>query len=107
MSPRNLNFFYIAYCCCTLHIKKTLLCLVASVDCTHVRHVAPYKIIRTFHILLLSLTAPIQVSYSFLQVLGNIAQEKTTADILVDVQLLPPLDMVTADQDHELHKPKS
>ena len=32
---------------------------VAVVDCTHVHHVVHYKIIRTYHTLLLLLTAPI------------------------------------------------
>ena len=48
------------------------------------------------------------MSYSRLQRLGNIAQENTTnqtADVLVEDQLQPPLDMVTVDQERELHKP--
>ena len=39
------------------------------------------------------------VSYSL--GLGNIAQENTTADVLVGDQLRPPLDKVTFDQEHE------
>ena len=45
------------------------------------------------------------MSYSFLQGLGNIAQENTTADISVEDQPWPPLDMVTVDLERELHKP--
>ena len=45
------------------------------------------------------------INYSFLQGLGNIAQENTTEDILIEDQLQPPLDMVTVDQ--ELSKRES
>ena len=54
--------------------------------------------------MLLVLTTPYNVSYSFLQGLGNIAQN-ITADILVEYQLQPPLDMVTVDQGREQYKP--
>ena len=79
-----------------------MLCIVALVDCTHELHI---QNIRTYHTLLLLFTAPIlRVSYSFLRGLGNIAQENTTADILVEDQLQPPLDMVTVDLEQELRK---
>ena len=45
---------------------------------------------------------PYRVRYSFLQGLGNIAQENTTADILIESQLWQ-----TVDQERELHKPNS
>ena len=51
-----------------------MMCIVAIVDSTHVR-------------------------YSLQQGLGNIAHERTTADILVEDQLWPPLDIVTVDQE--------
>ena len=44
---------------------------------------------------------------SFLRGLGNIAKENTTADILIEDQLWPPLDTVTVDQERELHKSKT
>ena len=31
----------------------------------------------------------------------------TTADIFIEDQLLPPLDMVTIDQEREMHKPNN
>ena len=36
---------------------------------------------------------------------GNIAQETTTADSLIEDPELSPLDKVTVDQERELHKP--
>ena len=48
-----------------------------------------------------------RVSYSLLRGLGNIAQENTTADILVEDQLRSPLDMATVDWAQELHTPNS
>ena len=36
--------------------------------------------------------------------LANIAQENTTANVLVEDQLRPPLKMVPVDQERELHK---
>ena len=50
---------------------------------------------------------PCRVSYSFLQGIGSIAQENTTADILVEDQLRPPLDMLAVDLERKLHKPNS
>ena len=50
---------------------------------------------------------PYKVSYSFLRGLGNFAQEITKADILIEDQLLLPLDMATVDQEREMHKPNS
>ena len=47
------------------------------------------------------------VDCTLVEGLGNIAQENTTADILIEDQLQPPFDMVIADQEHELHKPNS
>ena len=42
---------------CTLQTYQHMLCIVAIVDCPHVHHVV--QNIRTYHILLLLLTAPI------------------------------------------------
>ena len=53
--------------------------LVAIVDCTHIG--LAKRPSRTY----------------------NITQENTTADILVEDQLWPPLDMVTVDQEQEHH----
>ena len=49
------------------------ICIVAIVGCTHVE----------------------RATASFEDLVGNIAQENTTTDILVENQLRPPLDMVT------------
>ena len=59
-----------------------MLCIVAIVDC-------------------------IQVSHSFLLGLVNIVQENTTVDVLIEDQLWIALDVVTDDQERELHKPNS
>ena len=44
------------------------------------------------------------VSYSCFQGLGNIAQDNASADILIEDSAKPPLDIVTVDQEWELHK---
>ena len=44
---------------------------------------------------------PCKISYSLLQ---RLAQENTTKDVLVEDQLGPPLDLLTVDQEIELHK---
>ena len=53
--------------------------------------------IRTYHTLLLFTASIARGSAGFLRGLGNIAQEKTTADILIEDQLQPPLDMLTVE----------
>ena len=68
--------------CCPLQYNQNILYLVAIFDSTHIH----------------------KASYSVLQRLGNNAQEKTIADILIEDKLWPPLDMVTADQEWENHK---
>ena len=99
VSPRYLNTFsnlyivtvyythiihamYYCYCwqyphtpCCPLQTNQNIPCIYAIVDGSHVRYIG----------------------------LGNISQENSTADILVENQLWPPLDM-TVDQEQELHK---
>ena len=65
----SIHAMYCCYCC-TLHIYQYMLCTVAIVDCTYLE--PPF---------------------------GNIVQENTTADILVEEQLRPPLDMATVDQE--------
>ena len=49
-------------------------------------------------------------SASLIQGLGNSCRENSTnqtADVLVEDQLQPPLDLVTVSQEQELHKPNS
>ena len=70
-SPRYLNTFLKLVYCCCTHIYLYI------VDCTHV------------------------VSARFLQGLGSIAQENTTAGILVEDELGPPLDMLTVEQERK------
>ena len=77
-SLRHLNTFSNLSDVTVHYTHQHVLCNVAISDYTHVHH----KIIRTYH----------RVSYSFPLGLGNIAQENTTADILVEDQLWPPLD---------------
>ena len=57
------------------YTHQYMLCIVAIVD---IRHAVHYKVIRTYHILLLLLT--IRVICGFLQGLGNIAQDTATFD---------------------------
>ena len=52
-SPILLNVIKFVYCCYALH--TIMLCIVAIVDLTHVHRLVHYKIIRTYHILLLLL----------------------------------------------------
>ena len=100
-SHRHLNTFYFIIVGCALHTHQYLICIVAIVVCTHIHHVIfHYKIIGPHHILLRLLTAPMNGQH---RGFDNIAQE-TTADILVEDQLQPPLDMATDDQEPELHK---
>ena len=80
----------------TTHTCQRMLCIAAIVVCTHAHHVVHYKIIRAYHILLLFWLHPNRsatASYGH----GNITQETTTADILIDDQLQPHVDMVTVD----------
>ena len=63
-----------------------MLYIFANVDCTHVcTPYFPLQNITTYQILLLLSTLPIyRASHSLLRGLGNIAQENTTADILIE-----------------------
>ena len=47
----------------------------------------------------------LRISDTILRGPGNIAQENTTADILLEDKLWSPLDMATVDLECELHKP--
>ena len=98
---------YCCYCCCTLHTYQHMLCIVAIVGCTHVHHVVHYKTSEHTISCCFCRLHPCRVSYSFLQGLGNIVQENTTADILIEDQLQPLWDMVTVVQERELHTPNS
>ena len=52
--------------------------------------------INTCYVLLLFLTVPIEVSTTTsFEGLGNIARESIAEDILVEDQLMPPLDLIT------------
>ena len=77
---------YCCYCCCTLHTYQHMLCIASIVDSTHVHHVGP-KYQKSFKDLVI------------------FYRENTTADILIEDQLWPPLDMVTVDQERKLLKP--
>ena len=70
-------WLYLCTPCCPLHNNSTLLYLLTALV---------YR-----------------VSYRFLQGLGNIAQENIAANVLEDL-LQPSLDMITVDQERELHK---
>ena len=88
-SPRHLNSFS--------NLKNIYIYFVAE----HYTHQYTLCIVAI-------ITAPkIKVGYSFHCGLGNIAQENITADILIEDQLQPPLDMITVDQERELHRPNS
>ena len=70
--------------------------------CTHVHNVLHYKISEITS----NLVAIVGRTRGQLQLpweLGNIAQYNTKADILIENRLWPPLDMVTVDQERELH----
>ena len=66
----------------------------------HVHHVIQNT--RTYHTVLLLLTAPKESATASLVTLHR----RTRQQILIEDQLQPPLDMVT-DQECELHKPNS
>ena len=86
--------------CCPRY--RNVLYLVAIVDCTHVGSAtASFKDFGATHAISCCYCwlHPCRVSYSFLQGLGNTAQENTTVDILIEDQPRSPLDMVTVDQE--------
>ena len=83
------NVFIVA-----VHYTHNNTCYVLLVLLTAPRVV---KIIKTYHILLLCSPYPYKVSYSLLQEIDNIAQEKTTAYISEENQLQPPKVEVTVD----------
>ena len=68
------------------------------------------KLLYTTHVSIYTLYCcycslhPYRVSYIFLRGRVNIALENTTTDNLVEYQLETPLDIVTVDQEQELHK---
>ena len=95
---------------CILYMYQYMLCIVAIVGCLLYTYqytlcivaiVGLYTIHISIHIMyccycwLYSSMHPYMVIYSFLRRLGNIALENTTADILIEDQLWPPLVMVT------------
>ena len=109
-SPRHINTFSNLYIYIILKKKKLVLFTVAI----HYTHINAGSALFTIP------CCPLQnnqhtisccycwlLSYSFLWGLGNIAQENTPADILVEDPLRRPLDMETVDQERELHKPNS
>ena len=57
-SPGHLNTFSNLFIV-AVHYTHINTGVAAIIDCTHVHHVVLYKIITTYHIVLLLLTAPI------------------------------------------------
>ena len=67
-------------------------------DCHHV--------VGIYYILLLLLIAPVGSAIASFKELVTVAQENSTnqtADVLVEDQLQPPLDLVPVSQEQELH----
>ena len=52
------NTFKLVYCCCTLHIYQIYAMYNTIIESSHIRHDGYYKLIRTYYILLLLLSAP-------------------------------------------------
>ena len=100
-SPQYLNTFSnLFYCVHTTHINTHCYCwrYLCIPRCPKYQNI-PY--------LVAIVVCSHRVSYSFLRELSNFTQENTQADISIEDQLRPPLDMVTVDQKRELHKPNS
>ena len=86
----HINTCYVLLLLLAVHYThQHMLCIVAIVDCTHVHPVVHY------HTLLLLLTTTMQGQLQPLWRTCNSAHKNTTADILVEDQLRPTLDMVT------------
>ena len=93
-SPRHLNTLkknQLLYCCCTAHISTHAIHCYCCFNCTGS----------------VSVPASFWINLHFHRGLGNIVQENTTADILVEIQPQPPLvtvNQVIVDWERELHK---
>ena len=92
-------FLAISIVGCPLHPHQYTLCIVAMVDYPYTPCCLKYQ--NMPYLVALHLC---WVSYYFLRGLGNIAQTNTIADILIEDQLRPPMDMIAVDQVGELHK---
>ena len=80
-----------------VHYTHINTCCIAAIVAVHYTHS------YTCYALLLLLLYTYSVSYSLLKGLGNILWENTKANVLIEDQLWPPLDVVTVDQVRELH----
>ena len=102
--PLFLTCFVVHYTNHHMPCLVGLLTVVLYTNAVHYTKVSTYLI----YTLLLLLTVPM---WSQLQPpshgLGNIAQENTVTDILVEDQLKTHLDLVTVSQKRELYKPNS
>ena len=81
--------------CCALHTYQYMLYMV--VDCNCVQNVVHYKYQKLSYLVAIVLTATGSATASFLRT-SNVAQENSTANILIKDQLQPLLDRVAVNQ---------